>query len=175
MSWDPFAVLDLPRTFDLDRTRIERAYLERASALHPDVPGMPPADDDDPGSAAAELNRARQDLSDPETRANVLLALLGGPSKEQDRSLPDGFLMEMMEVREQMEAAQTARDTAALEKWGAWAEDQRRGHVAAVGDLFRQAESQGPAPAPSLLKAIRTRLNAWRYIERMLEQQSSYP
>jgi hypothetical protein len=76
--------------------------------------------------------------------------------------------MEMMEVREQMEAAAAARDAAALERWRNWAEDQRIGYARSVGELFKQVERDGPRP--EILKAIRTRLNAWRYIERMLEQ-----
>jgi molecular chaperone HscB len=165
---DAFARLGLPRRFDLDRATIERAYLSLAGAAHPDALGTPGLSDDPSDAASSDLNRARQDLLDPESRASLLLALLGGPSKESDRSLPDGFLMEMMEVREQMEAAAAARDAAALERWRNWAEDQRIGYARSVGELFKQVERDGPRP--EILKAIRTRLNAWRYIERMLEQ-----
>jgi molecular chaperone HscB len=169
MPWDPFAILGLPRRFDLDRDAIERAYLARAAAVHPDLLGAPedtPGDDTDP--ASVELNRARQDLGDPETRASVLLALLGGPAKEQDRSLPDGFLAEMMDVREAMEAAKAGGDAPAIARWEAWAADQRAVHMRTVGDLF--AGLDAAAPNPATMTAIRTRLNAWRYIERMLEQ-----
>lgn len=165
---DAFARLGLPRRFDLDRSTIERAYLSLAGAAHPDALGTPGLADDPSDASSSDLNRARQDLLDPESRATILLALLGGPSKESDRSLPDGFLMEMMDVREQMEAAAAARDAAELDRWRDWAEEQRAGHARAVGELFKQVERDGPRPES--LKAIRTRLNAWRYIERMLEQ-----
>jgi molecular chaperone HscB len=169
MTWDPFAVLGLPRRFDLDRATIEGAYLARAASVHPDLvgagEGLVEADGD---PASAELNRARQDLSDPETRASALVTLLGGPGKEQDRTLPDRFLMEMMDVREQMEAAKAADDREGLDRWERWAKEQRAGHMRAVGELFVGFDPQSPSTAT--LKAIRTRLNAWRYIERMLEQ-----
>lgn len=168
MTWDPFAVLALPRRFDLERSDIERAYLARAGQAHPDL-----ATSDDHGDASAEvaagdLNRARQDLSDPETRATILLALQGGPSKDQDRSLPDGFLMEMMDVREQMEAAAAAGDRARIEHWERWANQQRAGHIRTVAEMFAGVDATNPDPVA--LRAIRSRLNAWRYIERMLEQ-----
>lgn len=164
MAWDPFALLGLPRVFSLDRATIERAYLQRVGEAHPDV-SIGSGDEPDQGSA--EVNRARQDLSDPETRGNILLGLLGGPTKEADRSLPDGFLMEMIEVREQVEAARAVGNRADVDKWEAWADEERGRHLAAAGALFGQVGASGPSPEK--LKQIRTRLNAWRYIERMLE------
>lgn len=108
-------------------------------------------------------------VSDPESRANVLLGLLGGPTKEEDRSLPPGFLMEMMESRERLESARGSGDEAEMARWTAWAEGQRVGHIAAVKALFAEVEGAGGA-GEAKRKAIRMRLNAWRYIERMLEQ-----
>jgi len=155
LMWDPFAILELDRRFDLTAAEIERAYLARAVGLHPDTDA---AHDE---ACAADLNRARQDLKDPETRGNILLALLGGPAKETDRSLPNGFLMQMMEIRGEMESGTDQH------KWSAWGEDQRAQHEREVGALFEKVVARDPDGA--MLKAIRTRLNAWRYIERMLE------
>ena len=84
--------MGLARRFDITAAEIRRAYLQRAAAVHPDLAG------DDAGEAAAALNRAKMVLENPERRANALLALLGGPAKEQDKSLPPGFLMEMMDT-----------------------------------------------------------------------------
>ncbi|MCC6322487.1 MAG: hypothetical protein IT438_13740 [Phycisphaerales bacterium] len=156
MPWDPFSVLGLKRVFDLSSAEIERAYLARVAS--------PPAaaDGDGPG---ADLNRARRELKDPESRANALLGLLGGPAKEQDRSLPDGFLMEMMAVRERMESEGEPARTG----WEEWGEARREELRSATADLFRQLDG-APSPATDRLRAIRRQLNAWRYIERMLEQ-----
>lgn len=104
----------------------------------------------------AELNEAKRVLEDPERRANALLAKLGGPSKEEDRSLPEGFLMEMMEVREQMEED----GAAGRGKWEEWAKERRGEAIEEVGAMFRERR----------LAEVRRRLNAWRYIERMMEQ-----
>lgn len=166
---DAFDTLGLPARFDLDPARIQRAFLQRTAGLHPDH-GARPEDE----AASASLNAARAVLDDPEQRAGALLSRLGGPSKEQDRSLPDGFLMEMMEVRERIEAER--KDPDARERWEDWGESRRRGHMERVKNLFAQATGpEGGPPLPqgpeaSVLKAIRRELNAWRYIERMLEQ-----
>lgn len=162
MSKDPFELLGLPPRFDLDVAALQRAYLIRSAAAHPDL-----AEDLAAAADSAALNRARQQLEDPESRADALLARLGGPSREADRSLPDGFLMEIMEVREQLESALAARDPVAVARWHDWATAERVRHIAEVGARF--AALSNP-PDPASLRQIRQSLNAWRYIERMLEQ-----
>lgn len=119
----------------------------------------------------AALNQARRILSDPERRADALLMRLGGPPKERERGLPDGFLVEFMEVREAVESAIGATDegerSAARRKWESWGEERRRRAIEEVASVFERLE--GP-PSPEPLRQIRIRLNAWRYIERLLEQ-----
>lgn len=171
---DAFDQLGLPPRFDLTAAQVRAAYLARATAVHPDHAGggasgaaLPGALDGD----SARLNHARATLADPEQRAEALLARLGGPAKETDRSLPDGFLMEMMDVREQLDASVSARDSAGVSRWLAWADERRARHVACVGELFFGAMGGGTTQADrSVLVALRRELNAWRYIERMIEQ-----
>jgi molecular chaperone HscB len=167
MLQDPFDALGLPASFDLDQGEIERAYFARSAAVHPDVA----AGDDEAQRRMTILNQAKRTLDDPERRADALLIRLGGPPREQDRSLPPDFLMEIMEVREAIESALQERDPALRQRqrdhWEAWAEDQRLQAIADIGRMFRQLP---PSPAPEQLRDIRTRLNAWRYIERLLEQ-----
>lgn len=159
---DPFALLGLPRAFSDSKADLQRAWLARTARLHPDRPDAPP----DAAEQLARLNEAQATLDDPERRANSLLALLGGPAKEQDKSLPPGFLQKMLEIREQMEA-DLAADSSARDRWERWAREQRDSSIERVGQLFNAVSS---AADPAALKAIRTELNAWRYIERMIEQ-----
>ena len=165
---DPFALLGVPRGFGLGRADIESAYLLRAASLHPDLSGTAP---DEAARASSDLNEAKRALLDPEIRANTLLGLLGGPGKAEDKSLPDGFLMEIMEIRQRIEAdlaggeGGAGVDESKRAEWEVWAENWRAGVIERVGGLFDAA-----ARDPSALPRIRTQLNAWRYIERLLEQ-----
>ncbi|MFT5422668.1 MAG: DnaJ-domain-containing protein 1 [Phycisphaerales bacterium] len=170
---DPFALLGLPRSFRLTRADIESAYLQRAASLHPDLSGEKA---DEAARASSDLNHAKQALLDPETRANALLALIGGAGKSEDKSLPDGFLMEIMEIRQQIEADLAVGgeggkggvggvDESKRAQWEAWAESRRADLIERVGELF-DAASQGRQALPR----IRTQLNAWRYTERLIEQ-----
>ena len=153
-------ILGIPPRYDLDRAAVERAYLARAAALHPDVAG----DDDDAPLQSAILNKAKRVLLDDERRADALLALLGGPPKEQNKSLPPGFLMEIMETREAIEAAVASGDQAEREKWQRWAREQRLSYRDQVAKLFEAGSDADN------LGQVRTQLNAWRYIERLIEQ-----
>lgn len=165
-AFDPFAVLGLPRVYDVDAAAVERAYLERSAAEHPDMAAQHGLAElgGEPEERIAEINRARQVLADPERRAAALWTLSGGV---ESREMPPGFLMEMMEVREEIEAAQRSRDAAALAKWGAWAEARRAAHQRTVSGLF--AGMAGGTGAEALRK-VRMELNAWRYVERLVEQ-----
>ena len=101
MDQDPFELLGLERRFDIDRRALQAAYLKRSAQLHPDrFPEA--ADQAEAAGRAARLNTARDMLADDERRADVLLRLLGGPAREEDKSLPDGFLMDIMEARQEI-------------------------------------------------------------------------
>lgn len=156
---DPFDVLGLPATFDLDRSRLQSAYLAKAAQAHPDAAG---SDD-----LAAQINQAKRTLEDPERRANALLARLGGPSKEHNRDLPPGFLMELMSTREEMEEIAQSQDAQALDTFRTMAESRRSGHIERISTLVQELDSP---PTPESLARIRVELNAWRYAERMIEQ-----
>lgn len=166
---DPFATLSLPRTFRLDPSEVQSAYLRAASRAHPDR-FQDPQDRVEAEVRTAKLNEAKNILLDDEARADSLLRLLGGPAKEADRSLPHGFLLEMMEIRQRLEEDLASDDAAARTRWKAWAAQQRSGRVERVGSLFEQAKTGASAGA---LAAIRLELNAWRYIERVIEQLDS--
>lgn len=164
MTGDPFDLLGVEARFDLDLQDLHRRYLSRVVGIHPDAAG-----DADPQAAerTAALHEAKRILDTPDLRAEALLRRLGGPARDEDRSLPPGFLARMMEVREQVEEARAGGDAAGLRRWEEWARSERGRHEASVRDLFRQAGQSGDA---GVLRQIRAELNAWRYIERMIEQ-----
>lgn len=157
---DPFALLGLPRRYGLDRAALEAAYLGRSAALHPDFADVGLED-------SAALNEARETLQDPERRALALWRLLGGVGDE--KALPPGFLMRVMEWREELEAARASGDAGSLAAFERLAEERRREHQRAVAGLFEAVEAAG-ADVSGLLGRIRLELNAWRYTERLLEQ-----
>jgi DnaJ-domain-containing protein 1 len=152
---NPFATLGLGVSYEIDSGAIERAYLKKIAAAHPDRVGDSGAVD------AATLNDARACLLDDESRANAVLRLLGGPSASDDQSLPDGFLMEMMTTRTSMEEDLESDPETARADWTKWGNEQREQLLGEFGRLIKD---------PASLGACRTQLNALRYIERLIEQ-----
>lgn len=165
---DPFAALGVPRAFPVDRAAVQRAWLAKQAKLHPDRAA-------DPASAAAELakvNQARAELADDESAAKALLRVLGGPSAADVKDLPDGMLMGMLDIREQMDEAKASGDPAQREELETWAAEQRSEFKHRVIMLFAEA---GQTPTAEQLHTIRVQLNGWRYIERMIEQLDERP
>jgi hypothetical protein len=158
MSDDPFETLGLPPRFDLDPTTIERAWLEKMATAHPDIAGSAGSD------TASRINRAKGCIENAESRANVLLQHLGGPSAEDNNALPDGFLMDIFAVREDMEQRLAQDGDEARQQLREWASARRAEHEAVVRELFATKGIH------SVLTRIREQLNVWRYTERMIEQ-----
>lgn len=165
---DPFHVLGLPAGFDTDPAQVQRAYLAAVASVHPDL-----ADPDLAAEAArrsAALNRARAQLLDPEARARALLTVLAGGAADDERGLPEGFLAGMLETRMTLEEASAAGDRAELDRLRTWAAEERSRHIERVGELFHGLAEAEAGERASRAREIRRELNAWRYIERMLEQ-----
>jgi curved DNA-binding protein CbpA len=158
---NPFSLLSLEPSFLIEAAAVERAFLRTVARLHPDHAGNDPVDD---GSVAAVTN-ARDVLLDAERRAGALLELRGGPGPHADRSLPEGFLEHILELRQTIEDELAQGGAAALARWRTWATNRRAEHVSKVTELFTRSGQDA-----TQLAAIRTELNAWRYTERMIEQ-----
>lgn len=117
---DYFAALDLPRRTDLDREAIEARYLDRSREVHPDrFAGASAAEQRAAMEQASLLNEAYRALRDPVRRAEHLCKLGGvdldltGPGGAPDPG--QAFLVEMVELREDLEAAE-ARGAAAVDE-----------------------------------------------------------
>lgn len=159
----PFDLLNAPLTFPIDQKALDRAWMRKAATLHPDH-----STDPEDAARLAKINRARTTLSNPELAANALLEALGGPSASQDKALPDGFLMEMLEVRDRLEEVKADDDPKARQELDQWAKAQREGYIDRLCEAFAACTKQDANTAT--LAEIRRELNAWRYIERLIEQ-----
>jgi len=151
---DPFALLGLPRRFDLEPADVERAYLARAASLHPDLVAG-----DDPTRDSARLNDARRTLLDPEARAR---SLVGG---QTGKDLPEGFLEEVMMTRMEVEAELAHGGPEARARWQDWADQRRAERLGRLSELLGTGE-----PGPEACAEARVELNALRYVERLIEQ-----
>ena len=161
---DHFERLGLPRRFLLDEAEIERQYLARSRALHPDFHQLGSSGEQSASlEMTARLNEAYTVLRDPFRRAEYLLALEGGPTAGEQKEMPAEFLEEILELRMAIaELDDAAAKTAMEQKLKA----RRSAMLAEVASDFTKLESGGERAA--LLKSIRGRLNALKYVQNLL-------
>lgn len=162
---DHFTRFGLPVAFPLDSRLLERRFLELSFALHPDRHTKAPAAEQRAAEErTARLNDAYQTLRDPVRRAEYLLELGGSaPIDGTDQISSPEFLMEMMEIKEQVEAASAANDCAALERL-------RR---TLLERIDKETAGLGPALDPGAgtqqsAEATRSLLNRIAYLRRTL-------
>ena len=115
-SNDAFGLLGLPAQFDLDPQVIERAFFDKTKELHPDrFANAPAAERVAALSRSRALNDAYQTLKKPVPRAEYLLARAGVTIGDNERLDPE-FLMQILELREELAEARVAKRTAQIEK-----------------------------------------------------------
>jgi molecular chaperone HscB len=152
---DSFERLGLPRRFSLDPTALEAAYLDRSRAVHPDFHhGGSGGEQAASEALTASVNEAYTTLKDPFRRAEHLLALLGGPTATDVKDIPPAFLMEMMDLREEVERA----DAAGKARHESDARKRLDVIFGGLTPLFEKGE----------LVAVRKELNAAKYLKGIL-------
>ena len=155
---DHFERLGLPRRFSVAPAELERNYLARSRDVHPDFHSE---NVDAVEDAAAALNEAYATLREPFPRAEHLLNLLGGPSASDDKNLPPAFLMEMLELREEIESAKGS--------------PERVGRIEAdlLGRTKDLEQSLEALFEKKDLAVIRRELNCVRYLSNLLRDLDS--
>ena len=114
---DAFAVFGVPRTLDLDAQELEMRYLKLSRDCHPDHNRAQSSDD----CAAvlqrsAEINDAWNVLRDPWRRARALLEAESQGVLERNKKLDPMFLMEALELAEEVAHADSDRQIALTDK-----------------------------------------------------------
>ena len=112
---NPFAIFDLPVTFNIDLGLLSNRYLELQKSLHPD--NFVTADSATQRQAmqkALEINDALKVLRDPVQRAEAIIAIETGNAVDpEQRSTQDvAFLMQQLEWREELEDIEQKADDA---------------------------------------------------------------
>ncbi len=156
-----FERFGLEPSMEVDLAELERRYLDLSRRLHPDrMISKGPKTQSRALVLSSQLNRAYGALKDERLRAEHLLALRGGKTADQDKRTPAAFLMEQMELREELEAAQASGDRAALERARERAQREQAACLARVRELL------GKEPCPgddALLAEVREQLNVVKY------------
>lgn len=163
----PFALLGMPLSFEVDAAALKKRLLALSRRLHPDFFGTAaPAERARAERNSAALNAAHRLLSDEVSRADYLIAHLGGPRENEDRAMPAEFLQEVLEWNEAIEEAREAGPgspaAAGLGPLAARLDGERSVEIETVGRLLSPPPPRGDAR----LGEARKHLNAIRYLDR---------
>ena len=143
---DDFTLFGLPQRHALDRAELDARRRDLQARVHPDRFASE-------GAAAQRIamqwavrvNEAYQRLKDPLSRAAYLCQLRGeAVDAERNTAMPAAFLMQQMEWREALEAAETVDQVQALDD--AVARDQSQ-KLAALGQHLDQQQDTAAAAA----------------------------
>jgi len=170
-SSDYFAMLGVPRRFDLDEDELHRKFLALNRHAHPDFhANESPEVQQLSLSIASAVNDAYRTLKDPPARGAYLLELLGGKSSAEDKSVPDGFLETMLMMQAELEDATDADDREELTRLRDVLRTQQAGLIRRIAGLFGQLESAAACEAVrnDLLNEIRRQLNAVSYVRKLM-------
>lgn len=160
---DAFGLLGLPAQFDLDPAVIERAFHDKSKDLHPDrFASAPAAERVAALSRSRALNDAYKTLKSPVGRAEYLLAKAGVKIGDNEQLDPT-FLMDILEMREELAEARVAKRLTHIEQCQREM-TLRKQNV--VGELAKLFEANN-------LAAIKEKLILLRYIDRYLEECDS--
>ncbi len=137
-----FELFELPVTFIVDKDVVRKKYLELSRKHHPDY--FAQAEGTEQATAlevSAAINKAVKIFNNREATIKYVLQLKGLLEEEEKYSLPPDFLMEMMDINENVaEAALEAepKEKIAIEQQLATLEKELYQPVAAIIENYKE-------------------------------------
>ena len=116
---DYFTLFGLPARYQLDTRALSLRFQDLQRQYHPDkFASGSRAEQLAAVQQSATINRARQTLRHPLMRAEYLLSLHGFDLASEQHTVRDtAFLMEQLELREELDEIEQAKDEARLESF----------------------------------------------------------
>ena len=156
-----FALFGLPERFDVDPARLDRAYRDVQTQVHPDRFARGDAAEQRVALQwATRANEAYRVLREPLQRAIYLCGLRGRDATDpHDTRMSPDFLMRQLEWREALDAARDGDDPAAVDALRAQLDAAR----AALQDEVAQSLARDE------LDVAVERVRQWMFVERFAE------
>ena len=133
-----FELFGLAPVFGLDKEVLDKSYREIQSQVHPDR--FAHAGDAERRASlqwTTRVNEAYRALKDPVQRGKHLLELRGiDVAFETNTQMPTDFLLQQLELREELEAASAARDAARLDRLRKGLRVQQNGLEREIGEAI---------------------------------------
>lgn len=171
---DPFEILGLEPSFRLEPKLLEKRHRDLSRALHPDrYAGRPALERRRALNQAIGVNEAFRVLRDPVRRASALLERYGVETSEQapnSTAMPPEFLMEMMQLREELSAARQQRRVAAIEGLAKQTRERQQQVVETIATEFDEISGSLPVANSQRLERLRGQIATLRFLRRLMEE-----
>ena len=155
--FNPFELFSLPVSFQIDPTQLSQQYLQLQKQLHPD--NFSTASEQEQRLAlqkSTQVNDAYQILKDPILCAEAILSLALDKAVDSENTTHDlEFLMQQMELREQLEQAQQQQDQALLAQLNSQVQKSYRENIKTLSDSIEQQDWNSTKQTIDRLKFIR--------------------
>lgn len=165
---DPFATLGLPHSFRLDPARLRAAYIRLMETAHPDR-ATSPVDAAERSRRAAAINEAQRRLAHPLRRAEAMLQIAGVGS-DSAAALPPDFLIEAMELREELDDAIANGDETRISSLRDAAAARRDAELEQLAVHLDQLFASTGDERVRAQAAARNALNRLRYVMRLMDR-----
>jgi len=168
---DYFAVLGFEPDYELDADLLRKSFFAKQRETHPDRYGhLAGLALDEQIQLAAQINEAYRVLQDPFRRLEHLLVLRRHTQgvTEHQHPLPPDFLMEMMDLNEEVEKLETHPDATHANDLKTNVEQQITAIRAQTAALL------GPETSPEALEKAQTGLEKLRYLLRLRESLTKF-
>lgn len=138
-----FELFGLPVQLKIDTKALPRKYFELSRKYHPDYfANASPKAQEEALDMSAKLNKALKTLQNPDETIKYVLQLKGLLAEEEKYTLHPSFLMEVMELNEQLMELEMEPDAALLSRTEAQTQqliDDNYQLVAAILDNYQEA------------------------------------
>src|SRR3954451_15689096 len=122
-----FELYSLPVSFLPVQQQLKQKFYELSRKYHPDFYTQEnESEQSEALEVSSQLNKAYKVLLNPDETIKYILQLKGLLEEEEKHQLPPDFLMEMMELNEQLTDAKTAAQAAAIEAVREAIKDQQK-------------------------------------------------
>jgi len=168
-----FSLLALAISFDIDKEKLNKNYHEIQKSIHPDnFANSSDLERRLSVQKAAQVNDALATLKDPLKRAIYLLSLHGIELNENDNKMDPVFLMEQMDLRENLAQVEKHDEPmTVLDKILQNVQDRIKNIVKEIAQLFKRILSdEQMTTAEQLLVDVKSNVLKMQFLNRLLQE-----